>query len=263
MLTKTLRTDIIITNIIDTMMFVAESAPIGPTLIRKHGPVGATVGHSMYYPVALDLKGRRVVVLGGDEEAARKTETLLACDADVTVVSAAAEAAIRDLAQAGRVNWVSRDYRDGDLDGALLAVACDPACGQRARVEADRRGVLLNVLDQKELCDFIAVATFSRDGLQFGVHSSGNSAVLARRIRERLERQFEEPYADLTRMLGDLRPEVHKVIPSAPGRRRFWLDVIGEDILDRVEQGLDIEVLREEILARAVEFAGNMSQHGQ
>jgi siroheme synthase-like protein len=208
----------------------------------------------MYFPVALDLNGRLALVIGGDAEAARKVRALLACEARVTVLSPSVSSEIEQLADAGRVTLVSREYREGDLEGAFLAVVCDPACGERVRAEAGRRGVLLNVLDRPALCDFIAVATFSRDGLQFGVHSSGKSGVLSRRIRERLEREFGEPYAELTRVLGELRPAVAELIPTAAGRRRFWLDVVDAELLERIDRGLDPGSLREEILRRAEAF---------
>jgi len=209
----------------------------------------------MYFPVALDLHGRRALVLGGGAEATRKVRALLACESRVTVVSPSVSPEIQRLADGGRVTLVSREYREGDLDGSFLAVVCDPALGERVRAEADRRGVLLNVLDRPGLCDFIAVATFSRDGLQFGVHTSGNSGALSRRIRERLQREFGEPYAELTRLLGELRPTVAELIPGAAGRRRFWLDVVDVELLTRIDRGLDPESLREEIVRRAEAFA--------
>ncbi len=208
----------------------------------------------MYYPVALNLDGRRVVVLGGDEEAARKVEDFLGCGAAVTVVSPSVSPRIELWAQTGRITLAPRAYRDGDLAEAFLAVACDADVGAEARAEATQRGVLFNVLDQTELCDFIAVATFTRAGLQFGVHSSGNSAALTRRIRERLQRQFDERYGKLTDLLGELRPRVRQVIATAKARRRFWLQIVDEHLLARVEHGLDMDELREDIWVKAEEF---------
>jgi len=209
----------------------------------------------MYLPVALKLKDRRVVIFGGDEEATGKVEAVLACEGHPVVISPSVTPSIERLASAGRLTLLRRHYREGDLEGAFVAIACDPAEGERVRAEADRRGVLLNVLDQTHLCDYIAVATFARDGLQFAVHSSGKSAALSRRVRERLQRQFDERYARLTRLLGELRPAVRELIPAAEARRRFWLELVSEELLDRIDRGLEPESLREEIMSRAARVA--------
>jgi precorrin-2 dehydrogenase / sirohydrochlorin ferrochelatase len=209
----------------------------------------------VYFPVAWNLKGRKALVIGGGAEATRKVRALLECEARVTVVSPGVSAEIEQFAGAGRVTLVEREYREGDLDGVSLAIVCDPALGERARAEADRRGVLLNVVDRPALCDFIAVATFSRDGLQFGVHTSGKSGALARRIRERLQLEFGEPYGELTRVLGALRPAVARLIPGAAERRRFWLDVVDAGLLERIDGGVAPESLREEILRHAETLA--------
>jgi precorrin-2 dehydrogenase/sirohydrochlorin ferrochelatase len=214
----------------------------------------------MFFPVALRLAGRKAVVLGGDAEAAAKAQQLLSCEASVTVVSHAAVPAIERLAEAGELRWERRAYQEGDLEGAAIAICCDPAVGRAAREEASQRGVLLNVLDQPELCDFLAVATFARDALQFAVHSSGKSAALSRRIRERLERQFGDVYADLTDTLGRLRSVVRDRIDDAEARRAFWLDVITEEFLDRIESGFSLQQIEEEILLRAEAFARQHSR---
>jgi len=214
----------------------------------------------MFLPVALQLRDRSVVIVGGDEEAARKAKQMLSCGARVTVVSPDATAEIGELAKDGRLKWLQRGYLDGDLEGAMVAICCDPGVSAAVREEATRRGILLNALDQTELCDFVALATFSRDGLQFGVHSSGKSAALTRRIRERLQRQFGDTYGELTRTLGEVRPVVREIIDTPQGRRTFWLGLITEEFLERIEQGFSPERLKEEIHEQAVAFARRQAQ---
>lgn len=207
--------------------------------------------YETYFPVALKLRGRKVVVVGGGREAARKVRAILPCGAELVVISADAEPEIAELARSGRLTHLARAYREGDLEGAFLAIVCDAAIGPAVRDEAARRGVLLNVLDESELCDFIAMATVLRDGLQLAVHSSGKSAALTRTIRRRLDAEFGPVYGDLVRLLGELRPLVHGMIPTPERRRAFWLDLVTPELLARVEAGLPIEDLRGEILSRA------------
>jgi len=209
-------------------------------------------GYGSYLPVGLRVDGRRVVVIGGDHEAATRIEKLLAARAEVVVVSAAVVPAIEDRAAQGAVRLVRRDYRRGDLAPAVAAFVCDVRFAARARAEADRRRVLLNVLDRSELSDFISVAWFARDGLQVAVHSSGKSAALARRIREDLERRYGEAFSGLTRALGELRTQVRQVISSDEARRRFWLETVDAALVARVASGtFDRDGFQTRVMARA------------
>lgn len=210
--------------------------------------------YDTYYPVALKLRGRRVVIIGGGDEAARKAAGVLACHADLVVVAAEPGGDLVRLAEAGRLRLVARPYQRGDLDGAFLAIACEADDAEAIRAEATERGVLLNVLDRAEACDFIAMAGFARDGLQVSVHSSGKSAALSRRVAEKLAGQVGPGYADLTELLGRVRPIVHRMIPTAETRRAFWLDFVNAEFLDRVETSGVTEDLEEEILGRARAF---------
>ena len=107
-----------------------------------------------YYPVYLDLKGRRCVVVGGGSEAERKAQGLLEGGAQVTVISPQVTIVLTDLASRGLIHWESREYEMGDLEVAFLAIAENDnpkVYGEVAR-EAERRGVLLNVVDMTHLC---------------------------------------------------------------------------------------------------------------
>lgn len=204
-----------------------------------------------YFPIALRLEGLAVLIVGGDEEAAKRAQTLANGGAQVHVVSRKVTEPIADLADSGCISHSPRDFRPSDLDGTRVVFVCDVSLADMVLDEAHKRGVLVNVVDVPEQCDFIVPATFSRDGLQLAIHTSGKSAALARRIREQLEGEFGRSFGDLTRMLGELRPCVRGKIPEAAMRREFWLRVIDGDLLDRVREGLGVETLREWILAEA------------
>lgn len=190
-----------------------------------------------YLPVALRISGRTVVVIGGDEEAAAKVRKLLPLNCNLIVISAAVTPEIALSAARGELRWIRRPYQPGDLRDVLLAFICDASLAASARHEAATSGVLLNVLDRPELSDVNAVAFFDRAGLQIGVHSSGQSAALSRRIRERLEAQFGEGYGDLVQTLGTLRPLIRSRIASPGARRALWLEVVNQRLLDDAESG--------------------------
>jgi precorrin-2 dehydrogenase / sirohydrochlorin ferrochelatase len=213
-------------------------------------------GYGSYFPVGLRVDGRRVVVIGGDGEAAIKVEKLLAARADLTVISASVVPALEKRAAQGEIRLVRRDYRRGDLAKAFAAFLCESRFAAVVRAEANRRRVLLNVLDRSELCDFIAAAYFVRDGLQIAVHSSGKSAALARRIREELEERYGEPFAELARTLGELRSDVKHMIPSRETRHDFWLETVDAALVKRVASGsFDRRDFRILVMAKASAFA--------
>src|SRR5262245_15910509 len=120
------------------------------------------------HPVFLCLAGRRCVVLGGDEQAAAKALACARAGAEVVVIAPAVVVAAEAEIAAGRLTHLARAYQAGDLDGAFLCYASlrDPAEIARVRDEARRGGVLLNVIDVPEACDFFAGAVVERGALQ-------------------------------------------------------------------------------------------------
>ena len=108
------------------------------------------------YMVALDLAGRRCVVLGGDDMASHRVAALLDAGALVTVVAPALTPALAALAGRGSIDWTPRTYRHGDLSDAFLALNTvdDAAMERSVRAEATAQRVLLNTHDRPAACDF-------------------------------------------------------------------------------------------------------------
>ncbi|MGH2928931.1 MAG: precorrin-2 dehydrogenase/sirohydrochlorin ferrochelatase family protein [Solirubrobacteraceae bacterium] len=208
--------------------------------------------YSGYFPIALRMDGRRAVIIGGDEEAEMKARKLLVCRSEVVVIGDGVTAGIEKLAAEGRLRRIPREYRRGDCAGAAMVIVCDTRHGEAARDEAHACGVLVNVLDRIELCDFSAVAYVDRAGLQIAVHSSGKSAALARRIRERLAEEYPESLGELNSVLGAVRAEVKRLVPTAACRRALWLSVVDADLIEHARTGrVDVRALTEDILRRA------------
>ncbi|MBI4202854.1 MAG: bifunctional precorrin-2 dehydrogenase/sirohydrochlorin ferrochelatase [Chloroflexi bacterium] len=165
-----------------------------------------------YYPVYLDLRGRPCVVIGGGTEGERKTQGLLEAGATVTLIASTATIALQDLATRELIEWVRRDYQSGDLEGAWLAI-CEnenPRIYQAVAKEADKRGVLLNVVDTTNLCSFIAPAIVRRGDITFAISTSGLSPALARRLREELDASPVMRWAEAASLFGDVRHEIRK-----------------------------------------------------
>ena len=160
-----------------------------------------------YYPIFVDLRGRRVVLLGGNHTAAGKVLPLLQAGAELTVVAARAEPAITEAARAGRLLWLERAYATGDLHGARLVIDAsdDPEINRRARAAADAEHALLNVVDRTGLCDWIAPAVVDRGPLKIAVSTAGESPLLAAAIRRRLEQDFGPEWGPFLRLVGAFR----------------------------------------------------------
>jgi siroheme synthase-like protein len=192
------------------------------------------------YPVFLvGLHRRRCVVLGGGGEAKRKVEGLLACDAAVTLVAAQITESLRVHAEAGRLNWIPRGYRRGDLRGVFVVVSTltDPEVNERVYREAESAGALCNVIDDTKRCSFIAGSVVRRGELTVGISTGGNAPALAVRLRERLERELGPEYARFLELAAELRGSLVQRYPAFEERRDFWYALVDSDVLESLRMG--------------------------
>jgi precorrin-2 dehydrogenase / sirohydrochlorin ferrochelatase len=159
------------------------------------------------FPMFLKLDGRQCLVVGAGKVGEPKIGGLFETGARIRVVALAASPAVRDWARAGRIELELRVFSPEDLDGAFLAVVATNSRSLNERVyrEAQRRGVLCNVVDVPDLCDFFYPAVVRRGDLQIAVSTSGQSPSLAQRIRHQLEKQFGPGYAAWVKELGETR----------------------------------------------------------
>src|SRR5690242_1787316 len=148
------------------------------------------------FPMFLKLGGRRCVVVGAGAIGEGKIEGLLRCGAHVTVVAPEASARVREWAAASQVAWHQREYVPKDLDDAFAVVAATSSAEVNHTIAADakQRGVLCNVVDDPEYCDFFYPAVVRRGALQIAVSTSGSAPALASRLRKELEEQFGPEY---------------------------------------------------------------------
>jgi len=150
------------------------------------------------------------VVIGGGKVASRKVKTLLSYGAQVEVVSPEVVPELEDLAREGKIVLKKRPYQEGDLEGAFLVVAATnlPAVQEQVVGEAQKRGLLLNVVDQPERSNFIVPSVVRRGRLTLAISTSGASPALARRLRETLEDIFGPEYATYLDLMARWREEI-------------------------------------------------------
>jgi precorrin-2 dehydrogenase/sirohydrochlorin ferrochelatase len=159
------------------------------------------------FPMFLKLEGKRCLVVGAGKVGEPKIGGLIDTGARIDVVALEASEAVREWARDQKITLELRAFTPEDLQGAFLAVVASASRGLNEFVyrQAQSRGILCNVVDVPDLCDFYYPAVVRRGDLQIAISTSGQSPSLAQRIRQQLERQFGPGYAPWVAELGATR----------------------------------------------------------
>ena len=199
-----------------------------------------------YYPAFIDLRGRRCVVIGGGEIAEGKVNALTGSDASVTVISPDLTHTLKLQADLDGITWKQRPYRKGDLHGAFLVVASTDhrATNEMVREEAEELGILCNVVDVPDLCNFIVPSSLQKGALTIAISTAGVAPRLAGRIRTELMQGFGEEYAKLLEILAGMRPRIVSGIVDMELRRRTFDEIFDSPALGLIRRGA-IEAARE------------------
>jgi uroporphyrin-III C-methyltransferase/precorrin-2 dehydrogenase/sirohydrochlorin ferrochelatase len=201
-----------------------------------------------YFPLFADLRGQRVLVVGGGEVAERKVRLLLEAGARVELVapqltewlrhqlsSSPGKPPVSSAGAQGRrslgedpIAWLAPEFAPSQLAGATLVVAAtsDPAVNARVAAAARERQVLVNVVDDAGLSSFIVPAIVDRSPLVIAISSGGVAPVLARHVRERLESLLDESLGTLAGLLQRWRERIRRALPDLDARRRFYAEVV-------------------------------------
>ena len=205
-----------------------------------------------YYPIFLDVEGRNVLVVGGGSVSARKAEALLQSGAHVTVVAPE----IADEIALLSVTIERRRYEASDLADRTLVIAAtnDPDVNARIARDCRERGILVNVVDATELCDFILPAVIEQGSVQIAVSTGGKSPALARALKRDLHRVFGAEWAELNDLLGELRERAIAALPTDADRKRLFDAILASDALALLREGRRDEALA--TIERLCEAAG-------
>jgi precorrin-2 dehydrogenase / sirohydrochlorin ferrochelatase len=181
-----------------------------------------------FYIACLKLSGRRCLVVGGGEIGLEKVEGLLACDADVVLVAPEAEPALRAYAEEGSIAWERREYGADDLEGAFMVIAAtnDSEVNIGVFEDAERRAMLVNVVDVPPLCNFILPAIVRMGPLAIAISTAGASPALAKRMKREVAELFGPEYAELAVMLNEVRGWAKATLPTYQNRKRFFEGIV-------------------------------------
>lgn len=192
-----------------------------------------------YYPMMVDLAGRRCLVVGGGRVAERKVALLLECGAHVTVVSPTSTRKLADLAAQGAIRLARRTVRPADLDRVFLAFAAtdDAQVNQRVADAARKAGGLANVADAPERCDFLVPSVVRRGDLTIAISTSGGSPALAKRLRQRLDATIGPEYEAFLDALRALRARAQEVVADPAKRQALFRRAADSDLFEIAARG--------------------------
>jgi precorrin-2 dehydrogenase/sirohydrochlorin ferrochelatase len=177
-----------------------------------------------FYMAALNLTGRRCLVVGGRALALEKVEGLLACDAEVMVAAEDPTPELHALGEKGAIELLVRRFQPADLDGMLLVIAAtqDERLNREVFAEAEARSMLVNVVDVPELCNFILPAIQRAGPVAVAVSTAGASPALAVRMRDEIAQTIGPEYGRLAVILSELRPWAKSELPDYAARKDFF-----------------------------------------
>src|SRR6478672_8672007 len=184
-----------------------------------------------FYIACLKLTGRRVVVVGGGEIGLEKVEGLLACDGRVVLIAPEAEPELQKLAQEGSIEWLRREYEPGDLEATFMVIAATNDTDVNIAVynDAERRAMLVNVVDVPPLCNFILPAIVRTGPLAIAISTAGASPALAKRMKREVQELFGDRYARLALLLNEVRGWAKGTLATYQDRKAFFEGIVNGD----------------------------------
>lgn len=209
-----------------------------------------------YYPIFIDIEDRDVLVVGGGAVCTRKAETMLRYGARVTIVAPEVTDEISRWSDERRVTVRRKRYEESDLEGVSIVIASTDDAAVNTQIAADcrRRRIPVNVVDVTPLCEFIVPAIVEQGSIQVAISTAGKSPALARRLKEELQQFLGPEYAEVNELLGSLREEAKRVLPTDADRKRFFDSLVAQDLVAMFRGGQREEAYA--TIARICEEAG-------
>lgn len=181
-----------------------------------------------YFPMFIDLKEKKCIVVGGGKVALRKVESLIRFESEVIVI--APELCDEMRALEGQIQILQKEAEEIDLKGSFLVIAATNKreINHAVSTYCRREHIFVNVIDSKEECSFVFPATVKRETISIGITTSGGSPHLSSSIRKKIEQAVPEYYGTLAQQLGEWREELKDRILEEPMRRKIFRQLVEE-----------------------------------
>lgn len=161
-----------------------------------------------YYPLFLDLRSKKAVVVGGGKVAERKTATLIKAGASVELVSPSLTPRLKKYNSDGKIKHKARNYANGDLRSAYIVAACTSSREANSRIAKDAKAAacpLINITDSPDEGNFIVPSSISRGPLTIAISTEGASPAAAKMIRKEIQEVYDADFAKYLKLLKSLR----------------------------------------------------------
>lgn len=208
-----------------------------------------------HYPIFLDLHGRLVIIVGGDEAAERKVTSLQRYGADICVISPQPSRRLLEMEAEGSISVEAREYRSTDIAGAALVICAGVPneLGVLVSRDAAARGCPVNVVGDAEHCSFLVPSSVRRGPLQFAVSTRGAAPAVAKRLRKELQERYGDEWGTYVTLLGEVRARAVESIDDSEQRDLVLARIADADLLERIASGTtpDADDLLEEFASCA------------
>lgn len=205
-----------------------------------------------YYPIALQLKGRQCLIVGGGKVAERKLKGLLDAGADrIRLISPETTEYVQTMSEACAIEWEARSFEKNDMEMAWLVIAAtnDPELNALIAAEAETRGMLSNIANDAGKGSFIIPSVVRRGDLLIAVTASGASPALAKALRQELEDRYGERYSIALEKLKELRRLVIERVGEREKKERI-LSLAADEALDEAIAGKSAQEWMDSLIER-------------
>ncbi len=208
-----------------------------------------------YYPVFLDLEGRKAIVVGGGRVAERKVLSLIEARASVIVISPHLTERLGKEKSLNRIRHLPRRFREGDLEGAFLVIAATNS-QETNRVIASSASCLVNVVDVPSECNFIAPSVVKRGPLTIAISTGGTSPAMSKSLRKEIEKLYGREFSEYLRFIKKIRVRAITGIGDRKKRESFLKGLASREMLEKLRaEGID--AAKKAVAGRLEKISGN------
>jgi uroporphyrin-III C-methyltransferase/precorrin-2 dehydrogenase/sirohydrochlorin ferrochelatase len=190
----------------------------------------------MYLPIFINIAKHPTLIIGGGDIALAKLESLIGLKAQISLVAPHIKAPLLAQLEEHKVSYRLGNYKISDLDGQKIIIAAtnDQKLNLEIYHDAKAKGLLVNVVDNPQYCDFIFPAIVKRGKLQIAISSQGISPVLARFVKEKIGRAIPANFSNIIAFAAEYRDKVKEKIGNIQARRLFWYEVFSSKIAENL-----------------------------